>query len=79
MHSMEIRYDAEADVLLIRVSDQPPVEGVEAPRGVIVSYGEEGDPVSVEILDASERNLVEPGALHVSLKAGWARQEAERS
>lgn len=50
---MRIRYDEEADVLLLLLRDDPPVDAVEEPGGVIVSYGADGEPVSVEFLSAS--------------------------
>jgi uncharacterized protein YuzE len=50
---MRIRYDPEADVLVFVLRDDPPVDAVEEPVGVILSYGEDGQPVSVELLHAS--------------------------
>ena len=57
---MRIRYDSEADVLLLILRDDPPVDAIEEPGGVIVSYGEDGEPVSVEFLNASVRRLIRP-------------------
>lgn len=54
---MEIRYDPQADVLLVKVRSDPPIDAVEEPGGVI-SYGGDGEPVSVEFLHASKRPLV---------------------
>lgn len=65
---MRIRYDPEADVLLLILRDDPPVDAVEEPGGVIVSYGEDGEPVSVEFLRASSRRLVQPGEVSVTLQ-----------
>ena len=50
---MRIRYDPEADVLVFVLRDDPPVDAVEEPVGVILRYGEDGQPVSVELLHAS--------------------------
>jgi uncharacterized protein YuzE len=55
---MRIQYDAEADVLLLVLRGDPPLDAIEQPGGVIVSYGEDGEPVSVEFLNASVRQLV---------------------
>ena len=52
---MKIRYDSEADILLLVLRDEPPVDAIEEPGGVIVSYGEDGEPVSVEFMNASLR------------------------
>lgn len=50
---MKIRYDPDADVLMLVLRNNPPVDAIEEPGGVIVSYGEDGEPVSVEFLNAS--------------------------
>ena len=65
---MRIRYDSEADVLLLILRDGPPVDAIEEPGGVIVSYGEDGEPVSVEFLRASTRQLIQPGEVSVTLQ-----------
>lgn len=65
---MKIRYDSEADILLLIVRDKPPVDAIEEPGGVIVSYGEDGEPVSVEFLNAASRDLVEIGAVSVTVQ-----------
>lgn len=64
---MQIRYDSEADVLLLVLRDDPPVAAVEEPGGVIVSYGEDGEPVSVEFLNAAARRLILPGEVSVPI------------
>lgn len=65
---MRIQYDPEADVLLLIMRANPPVDAIEEPGGVIVSYGEDGEPVSVEFLNASTRHLVVPQELSVTLQ-----------
>jgi len=64
---MQIRYSADADVLLVVLRDVPPADAVEEPGGVIVSYGEDGEPVSVEFLNASARRLILPGEVSVTI------------
>jgi len=66
---MKIRYDPEADVLLLVLREDPPVDAIEEPGGVIVSYGEDAQPVSVEFLNASARRLIHPGELSVTIQA----------
>jgi uncharacterized protein YuzE len=56
---MRVRYDPEVDVLMIVLRDAPPVDALEEPKGIILSYGEDGDPVSVEFLNASARGVDE--------------------
>ena len=65
---MRIRYDPEADVLVVLVRSEAPVDSVEEPGGVVVSYGEDGEPVSVEFLHASTRKLVEGGGVTITLE-----------
>jgi uncharacterized protein YuzE len=67
---MKIQYDPEADVLLLVLRNKPPVDAIEEPGGVIVSYGEDGEPVSVEFLNASVRELTLPGEISVTIHAG---------
>jgi uncharacterized protein YuzE len=65
---MRIRYDSEADVFLFVLRDLPPVDAVEEPGGVIISYGEDGEAVSVEFLHASVRHLIRPGEISLTLQ-----------
>lgn len=65
---MKIKYDKEADVLHLILRDDPPVDAIEEPGGIIVSYGEDGEPVSVEFLNASVRHLIHPGEVSVTLQ-----------
>jgi uncharacterized protein YuzE len=67
---MRIRYDPEADVLPLVLRNNPPVDAIEEPGGVIISYGEDGEPVSVEFLNASVRELTLPGEISVTIQAG---------
>jgi uncharacterized protein YuzE len=66
---MKIQYDNEADVLFFVLRNEPPVDAIEEPGGVIVSYGEDGEPVSVEFLNASVRHLTLPGEVSVTIQA----------
>jgi uncharacterized protein YuzE len=65
---MRIRYDSEADILLFVLRDLPPVDAVEEPGGVIISYGEDGEAVSVEFLHAAARHLIRTGEISVTLQ-----------
>ena len=66
---MRIKYDSEADVLLFVLRDNPPVDAIEESGGIIVSYGEDGEPVSVEFLNASVRQLIQAGEINVALQS----------
>ena len=72
---MRIQYDAEADILFLVLGDGPPVDSVEEPGGVIISYGEDGEPVSVEFLHASVRSLTPAGEVSVT----WQTEMGVRS
>ena len=65
---MQIKYDSEADVLIFVMRDEPPVDAIEEPGGVILSYGEDRQPVSVEFLNASFRKLIRPDEFSVTLQ-----------
>ena len=65
---MRVTYDAEGDILLLVLREEAPVDAVEEPGGVILSYGGDGEPVSVELLNASKRNLVSGGRVSVTLE-----------
>jgi len=69
---VRIRYDPEADVLLLILREDPPVDAIEEPGGVIVSYGEDREPVSVEFLNASARRLIRQDEVSVTLETKGA-------
>jgi len=58
---MEYEYNPEADVLTITISDEKPDYGEQA-GSIINHYSEDGTPVEIEILDASETalSIIEP-------------------
>ncbi|MCS3953169.1 DUF2283 domain-containing protein [Salinibacter ruber] len=66
---MKVTYDPEADVLCVHLRDRAPVDAVEEPDGIIVSYGDDGEPVSVEFLDAAERGLTSAEEVSVTVQA----------
>ncbi len=65
---MRIKYDTDADVLLFVLREDPPVDAIEEPGGVIVSYGEDKEPVCVEFLNASARRLIRPDEVSITLQ-----------
>jgi uncharacterized protein YuzE len=66
---VKIKYDPEADILIFILRDAHPVDAIEEPGGVIVSYGEDNEPVSIEFLNASVRQLTQKGEVSVTLQA----------
>ena len=47
-------------------SRKPTLDAIEEPGGVIVGYGEDGEPVTVEFPHASVRGLIRPGEVSVT-------------
>lgn len=64
---MRVRYDHEADILIFELQDNPPVNAVSELGGVIVSYDEHSEPVSIEFLDASKRQLFNPAETSLTI------------
>ena len=52
---MRISYDPKHDVMYIKFSDAKVVETVEVEEGVLIDYGENGEIVGIEIINASLR------------------------
>ncbi len=52
---MRVTYDPEVDVLQVELSRAPVVESDENRPGAIIDYDKDGNPVGIEILDASSR------------------------
>ncbi|MFW6277293.1 MAG: DUF2283 domain-containing protein [Prolixibacteraceae bacterium] len=52
---MVIKYDKESDVIYIQFSENKVVESDEDKPGIILDYGENGDIVGIEILNASKK------------------------
>ena len=57
---MKVKYDAEADILIFIFSDGFPANAISEPGGVIVSYDETDRPLTIEFLNASKRQLLNP-------------------
>ena len=57
---MKVKYDAETDILIFILQDDLPYEALSEQGGVIVSYKEAQEPISIEFLNASKRQLFNP-------------------
>jgi uncharacterized protein YuzE len=64
---MRVKYDQDADILIFVMREEPPVNAVSEPGGVIVSYGENDEPVSIEFLNASKRQLFNPEEANIKI------------
>jgi uncharacterized protein YuzE len=58
---MRLQYSTDADILILILQETPPVNAISEPGGVVVSYDDAGEPVSVKFLNASKRQLIRPG------------------
>ena len=52
--NMKIKYSEDADVLLIELRDGSPVDSIDIKGGVILHLDDKGQPLEIEILDASK-------------------------
>lgn len=64
---MKVKYDSEADILIFLLRDAAPVNAVSEPGGVIVSYDEGDEPISIEFLNASKRQLINPAQMELKI------------
>ena len=65
---MKVHYDTETDTLTITLRDSPVAESDEDKPGVILDYDDQGNLVSVELLDASQR-VEEPDTVTIAATA----------
>jgi len=70
---MRVEYDPDADVLTLVLRATPPVDAIEEPGGLVISYGDDREPVSVEFLRASARGFWKPGQKGIPLEAASPR------
>ena len=61
---MKIKYDKEADVIYIMLSENKVVESEENKSGIIIDYDENGDLVGIEVLNASKNNKTPASILY---------------
>jgi uncharacterized protein YuzE len=71
---MRIQYDPDADVRTLVIRPLPPVDAIEEPGGLVISYGDDREPVSVEFLRASARGFWKPGQKSIPLEPASTRK-----
>ena len=64
---MKIKYSPDADVLIIQLREGLPVDSRDIAEGIIVHLSQEGNPLEIEILDASK--VVQKKDIEVSMEA----------
>jgi uncharacterized protein YuzE len=64
---MNVKYDAEADILIFIFRDGFPANAISEPAGAIVSYDETDEPISIEFLNASKPQLFNPQELMLTI------------
>ena len=64
---MKIKYDPDADVLMFVFKQGVPANALSELGGVIVSYDEQDEPISLEFLNASRRQLIDSGDRFVEI------------
>lgn len=64
---MKIKYDQQTDILTIILRDNFPVNSISEPGGVIISYDETDEPISLEFLNASQRNIIDPEEMTLTI------------
>jgi uncharacterized protein YuzE len=64
---MQVKYNAEADVLIFVMKALSPSHAIAATGGIIISYDENSEPVSIEVLNASKRQLFNPNETNLTI------------
>jgi len=71
---MKIKYSPDADVLLIELREGKPVDSRDAAEGIIVHYDEAGEPLEIEILDASKLVQLADISLHQVIQPSTSKE-----
>ncbi|MCF6358822.1 MAG: DUF2283 domain-containing protein [Draconibacterium sp.] len=61
---MVIKYDKESDIIYIQFSENKIIESEEDKPGVILDYGENGEIVGIEVLNASKKTSQPNGIIY---------------
>ena len=51
--NLQIKYSPDADVLIIRLREEKPVDSRDMAEGVILHLSAKGQPIEIEVLDAA--------------------------
>ncbi len=64
---MKVKYDPESDILLFLLKETPPCNAISEPGGIIFSYDDSNKTISIEFLNASQRRLIDPQNLNLTI------------
>ena len=64
---MKVKYDRDADILIFVLQENPPANAISEPGGIIASYSENEQPISIEFLNASKRQLFNPEEMNITI------------
>lgn len=56
---MRIKYSPEADILVIQLKEGNLTDSIDLKEGIVLHLNEKGEPLEIEILDASKVTSVE--------------------
>ncbi len=63
---MQIKYSPDADILIIKLREETPVDSRDIAEGVILHLSAQGQPIEIELLDASK--VIQKKDVEVSLQ-----------
>lgn len=61
---IKVTYDKESDIIYIQFSDHKVTESEEDKPGIILDYGENGEIVGIEVLNASKKTNQPNGIIY---------------
>lgn len=70
---MKIKYSPDADVLVIQLGEGEPFDSRDIAEGIIVHPSREGNPLEIEILDASK--VIQKKDIEVSMEPLFQKAE----
>ena len=57
---MKISYDPKYDVMYLKLTDRKVVDTIEVEKNVLIDYGDQGEMIGIEIINASGQTKINP-------------------
>jgi uncharacterized protein YuzE len=57
---MKISYDPKYDVMYLKLTDEKVVDTIEVEKNVLIDYGDHGEMIGIEIINASGQTKINP-------------------